>query len=277
MSSLGLHRFHWLTLAACATMLIIVLMALAAPLIAPHSPILMNPGQRLQPMSAEHLLGTDALGRDLFSRIVYGARVSLMVGAGAALGALIFGLPIGLISGYFRMLDPFIMRVMDGMMAIPGILFAVALIALVEPSVPTVIIAITIPEIPLVVRLVRARLLSAREEPFVEAAVTMGGTPFSILVRHLLPATVAPLTIQLTYVFAAAILIESALSFLGIGIGAETPTWGNIMASGRLYFAINPWMILWPALVLTLCLLSINIIGDALRDLLDPQHKKRGA
>lgn len=269
------HRPHWLTATATIVFALLVLVALFAPLLSPFDPVTMIPAERLKPPSPAHLLGTDAMGRDLWARILYGARISLLVGTGATLGAVVIGLPLGLVSGYFRRFDPIIMRVMDGLMAIPGILLAIALIAIVRPSLTTVIVAILIPEIPSMVRLVRARVLSAREEPYVEAARLLGTSGSKMLVRHLLPNTVAPLVVQAAYIFAAAILTESALSFLGVGIGTETPTWGNVMADGRLYFSIKPALIFWPALALTLTILSINIIGDALRDALDPKTSKR--
>lgn len=271
---LGSHRPHWLTTIAILVLVALVLAALFAPLLSPHDPVTMVPSERLRAPSPAHLLGTDAMGRDLWSRILWGARVSLLIGAGATLGAVVIGLPLGLVSGYFRRLDPIVMRVMDGLMAIPGILLAVALIAIVRPSLSTVMIAILIPEIPSVVRLVRARVLSAREEPYVEAARLLGTGGAKMLWRHLLPNTVAPLVVQAAYVFAAAILTESALSFLGVGIGTETPSWGNVMADGRLYFSIKPSLIFWPAAALTLTILSINIVGDALRDALDPKTSK---
>lgn len=271
---LGANRPHWLTGLAVLVLVALVLAALFAPLLSPHDPVAMVPSARLRPPSPDHLLGTDAMGRDLWARILWGARVSLTVGAGATLGAVVVGLPLGLVSGYFRRLDPIVMRVMDGLMAIPGILLAVALIAIVRPSLTTVMVAILIPEIPSVVRLVRARVLSAREEPYVEAARLLGTGGAKMLWRHLLPNTVAPLVVQAAYVFAAAILTESALSFLGVGIGTETPSWGNVMADGRLYFSIKPALIFWPAAALTLTILSINIVGDALRDALDPKTSK---
>ncbi|MBV5264580.1 ABC transporter permease [Pinisolibacter aquiterrae] len=271
---LGSHRPHWLTGLAIAVLVALVLAALLAPLLSAHDPVTMVPSERLRPPSPDHLLGTDAMGRDLWARVLWGARISLVVGAGATLGAVVIGLPLGLVSGYFRRLDPFVMRVMDGLMAIPGILLAVALIAIVRPSLTTVMIAILIPEIPSVVRLVRARVLSAREEPYVEAARLLGTGGAKMLWRHLLPNTVAPLVVQAAHVFAAAILTESALSFLGVGIGTETPSWGNVMADGRLYFSIKPALIFWPAAALTLTILSINIVGDALRDALDPKTSK---
>lgn len=254
---------------------VIVLAAIFAPLIATHDPLAMSPSTRMQPGSAEFYLGTDPFGRDIFSRVIHGARVSLMIGLGVTVLSIVVGLFIGLVSGFFRTADAIIMRVMDGLMAMPSVLLAIAIVSLVGPSVGTVMAAITVPEIPRVVRLVRAIVLSAREEPYVEAAIAAGTSLPRILWRHLMPNTFAPLTVQATYVCASAILTEAILSFLGAGVSTETPTWGNIMAEGRMYFQIKPALIFWPGLALSLCILSINLIGDAARDLLDPRMAKR--
>lgn len=255
----------------------VILAALLAPWIAPHDPVAMSPLNRLKPPSTDFILGTDAYGRDLFSRILYGARTSLVVGAGVAVAALLIGLPLGILAGFFRLVDAVLMRLMDGLMAIPGILLAIAIVALAGSSIETVLIAITIPEIPRVVRLVRSVVLTTREEPYVEAAIALGTSLPRIMWRHLMPSTFAPLIIQGTYIAASAILTEAILSFLGAGIGTETPSWGNVMAEGRLYFQLKPSLILWPGLVLSLCILSINILGDKVRDMLDPRQKPRGA
>lgn len=259
-----------------AVLLIILLAALFAPIIVPHDPTRLSPALRLKPPSEEFLLGTDAYGRDLFSRVIYGGRISLLVGVGAAVASVGVGLVIGLIAGFFRRLDAVLMRIVDGLMAIPSILLAIAIVALSGASLGTVLVAITIPEIPRVVRLVRSVVLSAREEPYVEAAIAAGSSTFRILVRHLLPNTIAPLIVQGTYICASAILVEAILSFLGAGISPETPTWGNIMAEGRIYFQINPGIILWPGLVVSITILAINLVGDAVRDALDPRMAKRG-
>jgi peptide/nickel transport system permease protein len=237
--------------------------------------LLMVPAQRLKPPSAEFLLGTDAYGRDVLSRVIYGGRVSLLIGLGAAALATGIGLVIGLISGFFKWVDAVMMRAMDGVMAIPSILLAIAVVSLSGASVSTVLVAITIPEIPRVARLVRSVVLSAREEPYVEAAISIGSSLPKIMWRHLMPNTVAPLIVQATYVCAFAILTEAVLSFLGTGISPETPTWGNIIAGGRAYFQIKPSLIFWPGLLLSLSILSINLIGDAARDALDPRLKRR--
>ena len=261
---------------ASLMLLLIVLAAIFAPWVTPYDPTRLSPGTRLRPPSDAHWLGTDAFGRDLFSRVVYGARISLVVGVGAAVAAVLLGLAVGLIAGFFRTLDAILMRIVDGLMAIPNILLAIAIVALSGASLWTVLVAITIPEVPRVVRLVRSVVLSAREEPYVEAAMAAGSSTWRILTRHLLPNTIAPLIVQGTYICASAILIEAILSFLGAGISPETPTWGNIMAEGRIYFQINPGIIFWPGLVLSVTILSINLVGDAVRDVLDPRMAKRG-
>lgn len=262
---------------AAIMLLGVVLLTIFSPWIATHDPLAMDPMMRLKPPSEEHLLGTDGFGRDLFSRMILGGRISLQIGISAAVVALVLGVVIGLVAGYFRLADAIIMRAMDALMAMPSILIAIALVALNGPSIGSVIIAITIPEMPRVVRLVRSVVLTAREEPYVEAAMALGSSTPKILFQHLLPNTMAPMIVQGTYVIASAILTEALLSFLGAGISTEIPTWGNIMAEGRQYFRINPGIILWPGLLLTICVLSINLIGDAVRDALDPRMKKREA
>jgi peptide/nickel transport system permease protein len=255
---------------------LIVAAAILAPWLAPHDPQLLAPAMRLKPPNDVYPLGTDAYGRDLLSRIIYGGRISLLIALGAALCSLAVGLVIGLISGFFRWIDAVLMRVMDGLMAMPSILLAIAVVSLSGASLTTVLIAITIPEIPRVARLVRSVVLSAREEPYVEAAISLGSPLPKIMWRHLLPNTVAPLIVQGTYVAASAILTEAILSFLGAGISPETPTWGNIMAEGRQFFQIKPSLIFWPGLLLSIAILSVNLIGDAARDALDPRMKQRG-
>ncbi|AHC73425.1 ABC transporter permease protein [Candidatus Endolissoclinum faulkneri L5] len=220
-------------------------------------------------------MGTDTLGRDTYSRVIYGAQVSLAVGFLVAMLSLAIGLVIGLVAGYIRWLDAIVLRLMDGLMAIPGILLAITMVSLVNASLLTLILAIAIPEIPRVVRLVRSIVLSIRDEPYVEAAVSVGTRLPMILLRHLLPNIVAPLIVMGTYICGSAILVEAVLSFLGVGISPETPTWGNIMAEGRLLFRIYPHNILFPGIFLAATLLAINMLGDGLRDTLDPRMRKR--
>jgi len=262
-------------LIAAAVLTMIVIVTLLSPWIAPYDPLAMQTMNRLQGPSPEHLLGTDPFGRDLYSRVLIGGRVSLLIGIGAAVVSVFLGLVIGLIAGFFRLADTIIMRIMDSLMAIPSILLAIALVALNGPSITSVIMAITIPEIPRVARLVRSVVLTAREEPYVEAAIALGSSMPKVLFQHLMPNTMAPLIVQGTYILASAILTEAILSFLGAGVSTEIPTWGNIMAEGRQYFRIKPELILWPGLMLSLCILAINLLGDTARDLLDPRLKKR--
>ena len=253
----------------------IVLLALFAPFLATTDPKAIDPGHRLKVAGVEFWLGSDSFGRDVYSRVLYGARTSLIVGLGAALISVSIGLVFGVIAGYFRTADAIIMRIMDGVMAIPGILLAIALVSLSGASLFTVLVAITIPEIPRVVRLVRSVILTVRNEPYVEAAISLGTPVPVILVRHLVPNTVAPLVVQGTYIFASAILTEAILSFLGAGLGSEVSSWGNIMAEGRMYFQMRPGLILYPGIFLSLTVLSVNLLGDAMRDALDPRMARK--
>jgi peptide/nickel transport system permease protein len=260
---------------ALILLLLIVLITALASWLAPHGPMQMNPLVRLKGPIDGHPLGTDQFGRDLLSRVLIGGQLSLIIGGMTAIVSILIGLVIGLLAGFFRAADAVVMRMMDALMAIPSILLAIALVALNGPSIGSVIVAITIPEIPRVVRLVRAVVLTAREEPYVEAAIALGTSMPKILFRHLVPNTLAPLIVQGTYILASAILTEAVLSFLGAGVSTETPTWGNVMAEGRMFFRIKPELILYPGLLLSLCILSINLLGDAARDMLDPRLKKR--
>ena len=256
-------------------LLIMVFLAVFAPLLFTSDPIQMNPVERLKTPSLTHWFGTDMFGRDIYSRTVYGSRISLVVGLVAAVLSVILGLFIGLVAGYIRFLDAILMRIMDGLMAIPGILLAIALVSLSGASLITVTIAITIPEIPRVVRLVRSIVLSVREEPYVEAAIAAGTRLPRILSRHVLPNTIPPLIVQATYVCGSAMLTEAILSFLGAGTPPEVPSWGNIMAEGRLYFQIAPWIIFFPGITLAVTVLAVNVLGDGLRDTLDPRIAKQ--
>ncbi|ATA24478.1 peptide ABC transporter permease [Brenneria goodwinii] len=265
----------WPVILGAVVLLIVVALAVLAPWISSYSPIDIDPSQRLKPPSALHWLGTDALGRDIFARVVHGGRQSLVVGLGAVCISVIIGLVIGVFAGYFRLVDAIVMRIMDGLMAIPGILLAIALVSLSGASLFTVLVAISIPEIPRVVRMVRSVIMGVRNESYVEAAIILG-TPVPVIMwRHMLPSTVAPLIVQGTYIFASAILTEAILSFLGAGIPPEIPSWGNIMADGRVYFMMLPGMILYPGILVSLTVLSVNVLGDAVRDALDPRMAKR--
>lgn len=259
-----------------ATLLaLLVLSALAAPLISPFDPFEMNVVDRLMPPNETYWFGTDAYGRDIFTRTLYGGQVSLIIGASVAVASTVIGLVIGVIAGYFRLADAILMRIMDGLMAIPGILLAIGLMSLTRASMWVVIVAITIPEIPRVVRLVRAVVLSVREQVYIQAASAIGTRFPRLMIKHILPNTFAPLIVQATYIAASAVLVESYLSFLGVGTPPEIPSWGNIIAEGRLYVQIAFWNILFPSVFLALMVLSINILGDGLRDMLDPRLARR--
>ena len=281
------NRSVWI---GAAMLSLIVAIALLAPYLGTTNPAAIDPVARNKRPGAERVIrhddgrktiatyrmGTDSLGRDVYSRVVYGSRVSLIVGISVALISVAIGLVIGLASGYVRWLDGIVMRVMDGLMSIPAILLAIALVSLSRGTgLRTVIVAIVIPEVPRVVRLVRAVVLTVREEPYVEAARALGAPTPTVLARHVLPNTVAPLVVQGTFVCAAAILVEAILSFLGVGIPPETPTWGNIMAEGRALFRIFPHNILFPSIFLAAMVLAVNMLGDGLRDLLDPRVRKQ--
>lgn len=253
---------------------LVALLAIFAPLLS-GDPMSMAPAERLTAPSAEHWFGTDLLGRDLCARTLHGARISLVVGLSVAALSTAIGLVIGLITGYYRRIDGYIMRLMDGMMAIPSILLAIAMVALTRGGLGIVVLAITVPEVPRVVRLVRSVVLSTRELPFVEAGIVSGSRDLKIICRHILPSTIAPLIVQGTLIFASAILVESSLSFLGIGVPPEIPTWGNMISAHRLYLARAPWSIFFPGAFLSVVVLAVNLLGDGLRDRLDPRLARR--
>lgn len=264
-------RRYPLFILGCIGLAAIILLALFAPLIATHDPVAINPAARLRPPSDAWLFGSDPFGRDVFSRVIWGGRVSLTVGIGVAALSVCLGLAIGMVAGFNRVADAVLMRIMDGMMAIPGILLAVALVAIVKPSITTVVVAIAIPEVPRVVRLVRSVVLSIREQPYIEAARLSGVRFPGLLIRHVLPNTIAPLIVQASFVCASAILSEAYLSFLGLGIPPTTPTWGSVISEGRNVVQLAFWVVLYPSLFLGATVLFINLIGDGLRDMLDPR------
>jgi peptide/nickel transport system permease protein len=267
----------------------LVVLALLAPWLGTVDPSLFDPASRdllpgqqgeITTLEGEYLphtfwMGSDSYGRDIYSRVLYGTQVSLIVGVATAAVAMAFGVLLGLLSGFLRWLDGPLMRVMDGLMAIPAILIAIALVAMWRGSLLTVVVAIAIPEIPRVTRLVRSLVLTIREEPYVEAAVSLGTPTWRIMLRHVLPNTVAPLIVQATFICAAGILTEAILSFLGVGLPPDVPTWGNVMAEGRAQFTEYPHNIFFPGLFLALTVLAVNMLGDGLRDTLDPKMAKR--
>lgn len=256
-------------------LVLIVLAAILAPLLFTVDPTALAPARRTRPPSAAHWFGTDMLGRDIYSRVVYGARVSLVVGFAVAALASAVGLAIGVIAGFIRWLDGVIMRAMDGLMSIPPILLAIALMALTRGSVQNVIIAITIAEVPRVSRLVRGVVLSLRELPYVEAAIAAGTRTPRLIWRHILPNTLAPLIVQASYICASAMITEAILSFIGAGTPPIVPSWGNIMAEGRALWQVKPFIVFFPAAALSITVLAVNLLGDGLRDALDPRLARR--
>nr|WP_029004695.1 ABC transporter permease [Azorhizobium doebereinerae] len=268
-----LHR-HPTGVAGGAILLAMLLIAVFAGQLTGFDPAALAPGSRTRFPSMAHWFGTDLMGRDIYARVVYGARVSLAVGFSVALMASVSGLALGLVSGTVRWADGLIMRVVDGLMSIPPVLMAITLMALTRGSVENVVIAISVAEMPRVVRLVRGVVLSLREQPYVDAAIT-AGTPTPLVIwRHILPNTLAPMTVQATYICASAMIAEAVLSFIGAGIPPSTPSWGNIMAEGRALWQVKFYIILFPALFLSLTVLAVNLLGDGLRDALDPRMAK---
>lgn len=256
-------------------LLLMLLMAVFAPFLWTKDPTSLAPALRTREPGAQFWFGSDMLGRDVYSRVLYGARVSLLVGFSVAICASAIGLAIGLFAGFIRLADSIVMRVMDGMMSIPPILLAIALMALTRGSVQNVILAITIAEIPRVTRLVRGVVLSLREQPYVDAAVASGTGTLMIMWRHILPNTLAPLTVQATYICAAAMITEAILSFIGAGTPPIIPSWGNIMAEGRALWQVKPYIVFFPAIFLSVTVLAVNLLGDGLRDAIDPRLAKK--
>jgi peptide/nickel transport system permease protein len=258
-----------------ALLIVMLLIAILAPYLATVDPTALAPAKRTRSPSADFWFGTDMFGRDIYSRVVYGTRVSLTVGLSVAVLASLAGLIVGLISGFVRWTDGIIMRIMDGMMSIPPILLAITLMALTRASVGNVITAIAIAEFPRVARLVRGVVLTLREQPYVDAAVAAGTRAPMIILRHILPNTLAPMTVQATYICASAMIVEAILSFIGAGTPPTIPSWGNIMAEGRALWQVKPFIVFFPAVFLSITVLAVNLLGDGLRDMLDPRMAKR--
>lgn len=270
-----LFRRHPTFVIGMTVLAIIASTAIAAPILPLADPTTMSPLQRLRPPSLAHPFGTDNFGRDVFSRTLWGAQVSLVVGLSVAVLSTLIGLAIGIVSGFYRAADAVIMRVMDAMMSVPAILLAIALVSINKPGLVTIIGAITLVEIPRVVRVVRAVVLTVREQTYIEAAVSVGTRPLRLLARHVLPNAMAPIIVQSTFICAVAVLIEASLSFLGAGTPPEVPSWGNMMASARPHIHQAPWMMLLPGAMLSATVLAINMVGDGLRDMLDPRFARR--
>jgi len=266
---------HPVILIGGAVLLLFIVIALLAPLLLPD-PVRLNPVQRLRTPSLQHPFGTDQFGRSTLSRTLNGTRISLTIGILVAMVTTAAGLLFGLFAGFLRPLDNIIMRLMDGIMAIPGILLAIALMSLFGSSVQNVVVAISIAEIPRMARIVRSSVLVIREQPYVEAAVTNGTRLSRLLWRHVLPNIAAPVIVQATYVFASAMIVESVLSFLGAGTPPTIPSWGNMLAEGRQYLQRAPWTIAFPGACLAMLVLTVNVLGDALRDALDPRLSRSG-
>jgi peptide/nickel transport system permease protein len=256
-------------------LVVMLFLAIFAPLLGTVDPTALSTSRRTRLPSDQFWFGTDMLGRDIYSRVLYGTRVSLMVGFSVAILASVAGLTIGLVSGMVRWADSIIMRMIDGMMSIPPILLAIALMALTRGSMQNVIIAITIAEIPRVARLVRGVVLTLREQPYVDGAIAAGTRMPRLILRHILPNTLAPMIVQATYICASAMIVEAILSFIGAGIPPSVPTWGNIMADGRTLWQVRPHIIVFPAIFLSITVLAVNLVGDGLRDALDPRMAKR--
>ncbi len=268
-------RRHPTTVIGGAVLILMVAMAVFAPYLGTVDPQALSPVQRLKWPSAAYWFGTDMLGRDVYSRTIYGARVSLTVGISVAVLSIGFGMAIGLVTGFNRWADAIVMRVMDGLMSIPAVLIAIALMALNRASLQNVIFAITVAEVPRVSRLVRGVVLTLREQPFVEAAIASGTGRIRILWRHIVPNTLAPVLVQGTYIAASAMITEAILSFIGAGTPPNIPSWGNIMAEGRSLFQVAYYIVLFPGIMLSITVLGINLLGDGLRDALDPRLARR--
>ena len=272
---LGAFGRHPTIVAGAGLLGMMLFVAVFAAWLGAVDPLAIAPARRLRVPSGQYWFGTDMLGRDLYSRTLYGARVSLTVGFSVAVCATVVGMVIGLFAGMVRLADTILMRVMDGLMSIPGLLLAIALMALTRGSVQNVVIAVTIPNVPQVARLVRGLVLSLREQPYVEAAVASGTRLPKLVWRHILPNTMAPMSVQATYICASAMITEAILSFIGAGTPPSIPSWGNIMAEGRALWQVKPYIVFFPAAFLSVTVLAVNLLGDGLRDLLDPRLARR--
>ncbi|ABO67349.1 ABC transporter permease [Geobacillus thermodenitrificans] len=270
------RRFLFNKLAVVGTVIVILLclFSTVGPFMTKYGPLDIDPMNRLQPPSADHWFGTDNFGRDLFSRVVHGGRVSLVVGFSAALLTAIIGMIIGLYSSYYRILDHVLMRICDGLIAFPDILLAIAITAILGPNPFNVVIAITIVKVPAMARIVRSAALVVKEQTYIEALKAQGASSWRIIWVHMAPNTISPFLVQMTYVFALSIILEAGLSFLGAGVPAPNPSWGNILYDGKAVIFRAWWMTLFPSIFITLAVLGLNLLGDGLRDLLDPHTSK---
>ncbi|MCE7987209.1 MAG: ABC transporter permease [Caldilinea sp. CFX5] len=251
----------------------IVLMALCAPLLATHDPLKSDAARRFAPPSAENIFGTDDFGRDVYSRVIYGARISLRVGLLTALAASLAGVAVGALAGYYALADTILMRTMEGLMAFPGVLLAIVVMAALGPAESNVVVAMSLVYTPRIARLVRAVVLEIKVMEYVEAAKALGVRDRRILLRHILPNSLSPLLVQITFCFAWAVLVEAGLSFVGLGTPPPAPSWGTSLADGRTYVRTAPWLLFFPGVMISLTVLSFNLLGDGLRDLLDPRMR----
>ena len=267
---------HRLFVTGAILLLVVLLATLAADLIAPYSPLKNDFRYRLGAPNGTHLMGTDNFGRDVLSRVLYGGRTSLAIGLMAVLSSTLCGTLIGVAAGYFSRLDNPLMRLMDALMAFPGVLLAIALASVLGPSVGDVVIALTVTYAPRTARIARAAVLVVRRMEYIDAARVAGAGHLRIILRHILPNSLAPLIVQMTFIFAVSILAEAVLSFVGVGPPPPTPSWGNIIADGRGYIPTAPWISIFPGLVIAITVLGVNLIGDGLRDVLDPRLKSEG-
>jgi peptide/nickel transport system permease protein len=262
-----------LAVTGAALLFLVLVAALFADLLAPYDPLSMTVAERMRPPSLRHLMGTDNFGRDIFSRVLYGARLSLEVGAAVMCLTVAAGVLLGLLAGYSPRFDGPVMRVMDAMMAFPAILFGIAIMAVLGPKTANVVIALSVVYAPRTVRIVRASVLATKQLDYVEAVRAQAAGHLRILFRHILPNCLSPLVVQATFNFAYAVLAEASLSFVGAGAPPPTPSWGNILSEGRIYMQNAPWITVFPGVAIALTVLGLNLAGDGLRDILDPRMK----
>jgi peptide/nickel transport system permease protein len=255
-------------------LLIVCLFAIIAPYVSPYSPYDIDPANRLKGPNSEHWFGTDNFGRDLFSRVAHGAQVSLVVGVSVAVLTSIFGLVVGLYAAYYSLLDHILMRICDALMAFPDILLAIGIMAVLGPRPINVVIAVTLVKIPVVARIVRSSALVVKEQTFIEALKSQGASSWRIIWFHIVPNILSPMIVQVTYIFAIAIILEASLSFLGAGVPAPDPSWGNILYDGKIVIFSAWWMTVFPGIFIIMAVLGLNIFGDGLRDYLDPHSNK---
>ena len=262
-----------LAVSGSGLLIMVIVGAIFAGVLTSHDPLAMTVTDRLQPPSLQHPMGTDNYGRDIFSRVLYGARLSMEVGLAVMLFTVAVGVVFGLLSGYFPRLDNAIMRAMDAMMAFPAILFAIAIMAVLGPKTVNVVIALGVVYAPRTVRIVRASVLAVKGLDFIEAIRAQAASHLRILTRHVLPNCMSPLVVQATFNFAYAVLAEASLSFVGAGAPPPTPSWGNILSEGRIYMQNAPWITIFPGVAIAITVLGLNLAGDGLRDVLDPRMK----